>query len=124
METEKEALSVKLNEEEEKRSKIELSLLAKESDWGEIMAEQTAEMERLKRELKARTQEVHMWQSWVENKDYAIMYFDYFAAFKSSGLPVRDGAHTRCMYSFFKIRSNYVRLECEPCPYWNFRHSY
>ena len=68
METEKEALSVKLNEEEEKRSKIELSLLAKESDWGEITIEQTAEMERLKRELKAQKQEVHvnhMWQSWV-----------------------------------------------------------
>ena len=83
METEKEALSVKLNKEEDKRSKIELSLLAKECDWGEIMAEQTAEMERLKRELKARTQEVHMWQSWVENKYYANMYFDYFAAFKA-----------------------------------------
>ena len=59
METEREALSVKLHEEEEKRSKIELSLLAKESDCGEIMVEQTAEMERLKRELKAQTCEVY-----------------------------------------------------------------
>ena len=50
------------------------------------MAEQTAEMERLKRELKARMQEVHvnhMWQSWVGKKNYAIVYFDYLAAFKA-----------------------------------------
>ena len=59
METEKEALSMKLSTEEEKRSKIELSLLAKERDWGKFMAEQTAETERLKKNLKAQTNEVH-----------------------------------------------------------------
>ena len=59
METEKEALSMKLSTAKEKCSKTELSLLAKERDWGKFMAEQTAEIERLKKELKAQTYEVH-----------------------------------------------------------------
>ena len=59
METEKESLSMQLSTEEEKRSIIELSLLANERDWGKFMAEQMTETERVTKELNARTYEVH-----------------------------------------------------------------